>query len=226
MTQLSHLKIKHSKRARRMALRLDPVERVFHLVVPRGISEKRALAFAQQHDAWMQERLSALPPPVRLEGGAVITLLGNRVTIKIHHVPDLHVTKIALEDSILHVRSNKDDPSARISRFLKNFAKDELTVLAHEKAARIGKTVQSISVRDTKSRWGSCSHDGNLSFSWRLIFAPPEAFDYVVAHEVAHLRHLDHSKAFWTLCRDLSDNFVEGQYWMRNHGNELMRYGG
>jgi hypothetical protein len=79
-------------------------------------------------------------------------------------------------------------------------------------------------VREKKSRWGSCSSDDHLSYSWRLIFAPPAALDYVVAHEVAHLVHMNHSKAFWNLCRSLSHDFVNGQYWMKNHGHELMRY--
>ena len=108
---------------------------------------------------------------------------------------------------------------------MKRIAKKELTALAQQKAAEIGETIEKISVRDTKSRWGSCSSDGNLSFSWRLMFAPTEAFDYVVAHEVAHLVHMDHSRSFWNLCRDLSEDFIEGQYWMREHGHELMRYG-
>src|SRR4051812_28398998 len=92
-------------------------------------------------------------------------------------------------------------------------------------AEAISKKVKRASFRATKRRCSSCSHDGRLSYSWRLIFAPTEALDYVVAHEVAHLRHLDHSRNFWGLCRDLSVNFLEGQFWMHNHGQDLMRYG-
>lgn len=220
-----HIKVKHSTRARRVALRLDPIERVFTLVVPKRMSMRRAQAFAESQEAWMQEKLSALPPKITFEDGTIIPILGVRTTIKVHHEPDLKVTKLTLEDGVLHVRTNKDDPSARIKRFLKGMIKEELSILSYEKAAQIDKKITSISVRDTKSRWGSCSCDGSLSYSWRLIFAPPEAFDYVVAHEVAHLEHLNHSKAFWDLCEDLSDNFDEGKYWMDTHGSELMRYG-
>ncbi len=220
-----HIQVKHSKRAKRVALRLDPIERVFHLVVPKGVSMRRAQAFAEGHESWMQQKLSTLPPKMRFEDGAVIPILGVRTEIRVHHEPTLKVTKVILEDGILHVRTNKDDPSARITRFLKALIKEELTILSHEKVARIGKKIASVSVRDTKSRWGSCSSDNNLSYSWRLVFAPPEAFDYVVAHEVAHLRHLNHSDKFWDLCEELSDNFDEGKYWMSKHGNELMRYG-
>jgi len=220
-----HVKIKHSKRAKRVALRLDPIERVFHLVVPKRMSMRRAEAFAASQESWMQEKLSVLPPKITFENGVFIPILGQRTEIKIHREADLKVTKIVLEDGVLHVRTNKDDPSSRIVRFLKSLVKDELEILSNEKAERIGKNVASVSVRDTKSRWGSCSCDGNLSYSWRLIFATPEAFDYVVAHEVAHLEHLNHSENFWDLCSELSDNFVEGKYWMDTHGSELMRYG-
>lgn len=217
--------MKHSKRARRVALRLDPIERVFTLVVPKGMSMRRAEAFAEGQERWMQEKLSALPPKISFQDGVVIPVLGQRVEIKVHREDALKVTKIVLEGGILHVRTNKDDPSARIVRFLKTLIKDELEILSRDKAAEIGRDVQSVSVRDTKSRWGSCSCDGHLSYSWRLIFAPPEAFDYVVAHEVAHLEHLNHSKRFWDVCEALSDNYSEGKYWMGTHGSELMRYG-
>lgn len=220
-----HIQVKHSKRAKRVALRLDPIERVFHLVVPKGVSMRRAQAFAEGHESWMQKKLSALPPKMQFEDGAIIPILGVRTAIRVHHEPALKVTKVVLEDGILHVRTNKDDPSARITRFLKALIKDELTILSHEKVARIRKKIASVSVRDTKSRWGSCSSDDNLSYSWRLVFAPPEAFDYVVAHEVAHLKHLNHSDKFWDLCFELSDNFDEGKFWMDTHGSELMRYG-
>lgn len=220
-----HIKIKHSARARRVALRLDPIERVFHLVVPKRMSIRRAAAFAESQESWMQEKLASLPPKVSFRDGTVLPILGQRTTIKIHHEPSLQVTKILLEDNVLHVRTNKDDPSGRVIRFLKDLVREELDILSREKAAKIGKTIESVTVRDTKSRWGSCSADGKLSYSWRLIFAPPEAFDYVVAHEVAHLQHLNHSKAFWDLCARLSCDYEEGKYWMASHGNELMRYG-
>lgn len=186
---------------------------------------KKALRFAEEHESWMQDKLKDLAPSVTFQDGVSIPVLGHERIIDIHHDPALKRTDIKLTDTHLEVRTNQSEPQGRITRFLKKLAKEELTKTSAEKAQRIGKNIKSISIRDTKSRWGSCSHDGHLSFSWRLIFAPYEAFDYVAAHEVAHLEHLDHSKAFWSLCRDLSDDFVEGEYWMKNHGQELMRYG-
>lgn len=217
--------IKRSRRARRLALRLDPVERVFHLVIPPGTPMSRAKDFAREHKEWMQERLCDLPEPVPFTHGQTIPIFGKNRMISIHKKKSLRTTDIILKYNELLVFTNLEDPAPKIKAYLARLAKEEITRLAHEKVRRIKKKIRTIHVRDTKSRWGSCSEDARLSFSWRLIFAPYESLDYVVGHEVAHLKHLDHSKAFWSVCRQLSDDFLEGQYWMSNYGHELMRYG-
>lgn len=222
---MDHLVIKRSARARRLALRLDPKERVINLVVPKGMSMRKAEEFAHANQLWIEERIAELPPAVPFEDGRIIPILGRDRYIDIYYDPDLKRTDVHLQAGFLTVKTNKEDPSARIERYLRGIAKDVLTELSYQKAAQIRKRITSVSVRDTKSRWGSCAQGGSLSYSWRLIFAPTVAMDYVVAHEVAHLTHLNHSQKFWNLCRDLSDDYVEGEYWMRNHGHELMRYG-
>ena len=218
-------RVRTSKRAKRLALRLDPIERVFELVVPSRCSMKSAYKFADQHEDWMAARINDLPTPVPFQHGSTLPLNGSNVEISLKIDPNRKNISVHLSEKKIEVLSPHEDISARVKRWLKKYAKDILEDLSKEKAQLINKQVQSVSVRDTKSRWGSCSSDGSLSYSWRLIFAPPEAIDYVVGHEVAHLVHLDHSKDFWKLCRELSENFVDGQYWMRNHGQELMKYG-
>lgn len=218
------IKIYYSPRARKLALRLDVKARIFKLIVPRGVSDRRAFMFARQHLEWMKDKLSALPARIEIGHGAILPLFGEDVRVDISYDTDIRRTSMAIENRVLRVETNLDDVRPRILRFLKNEAKAQLTALSKEKAARIDKSIQSVSVRDTTSRWGSCSYDGKLSYSWRLIFAPYETFDYVVAHEVAHLEHLDHSKAFWGVCRALSEDYVAGKYWICNHGNMLMRY--
>ena len=220
-----YVKIRTSKRAKRVALRLDSKERIIELVVPARMSLKRAQDFARQNEIWIQETLATLPPALPYEDGRIIPVLGKERQLDIYIDPERKTTSITMNESYINIKTNKNEPKARIERYLKTLAKEELTKLSQDKAEIIHKSIASVTIRDTKSRWGSCSQDGCLSYSWRLIFAPLCAFDYVVAHEVAHLVHLNHSKAFWTLCRDLSLDFVEGQYWMRNHGHELMRYG-
>lgn len=217
--------VKHSTRARRLALRLDPAERVVRLTVPRGMSLRKAQAFVEDHYDWIEEKIAALPPAVPYEHGRTLPILGQDRLLEIVEPLRGSRTKIELQPETLHVQTLLEAPAPRIERYLRSLAQENLEALSLEKAARIGKRVRGVTVRDTKSRWGSCAYNGNLSYSWRLIFAPRLAMDYVVAHEIAHLMHLNHSRAFWDICRELSEDYVEGEYWMRNHGHELMRFG-
>lgn len=219
------LRIKHSKRARRLALRLDPKERVINLVVPKGVSMRKAQDFARYHGEWIDTVLQELPPLLPFDHERVIPILGADRKIDIQFDENRKSTQIELTPDSLIVRTDRNDPAPRIKRYLKNLVRDKITEMVNAKALDINKPIKAISIRDTKSRWGSCSADGKLSFSWRLIFAPSMAMDYVVAHEVAHRIHMDHSKKFWALCEDLCIDYVEGKYWMRNHAQELMRYG-
>lgn len=219
------LELRVSKQARRMALRLDAKKRVVYLVVPSRTRVDKAYRFAWDNRAWINEHLSTLPMPVPFAHGTVLPLYGKQVRIKVNYDPDLKFTTIRLEDNKLVVDTNKEDPSLRIERFLKEYARESLTELAERKAGRIDKKLRSITVRDTKSRWGSCNSDGEICFSWRLIFAPRAAMDYVVAHEVAHLAYLDHSDKFWDLCHRLSFSYKAGKEWMQEHGHTLMRFG-
>lgn len=219
------LKLKVSRRARRMALRLDTKERVMYLVVPPRHNPKTAHDFAREYSDWIEEKLSELPAPVKFHNGSTIPLFGRDVKIRIHYDPALKKTTFELRPRVLHVYTNRRDVNGRIARFLKQEAEKIIKALAVEKAARIGKKIAEVKIRDTKTRWASCADDGKLNFSWRLIFAPWDALDYVVAHEVAHLVHMNHGPAFWGLCARLSASFDFGRDWMRDHGHSLMRFG-
>ena len=219
------LQLKISKRARRMALRLDSRNHIVNLVVPARFSMKKAETFAYEHRLWIREKLAALPAPIPFEESAIIPILGRNRKLAITFHSSHKRTLITLNDDNMSVTTNQEYPQSRIIRFLKNEAQETLTNLVHEKAALIEKSVKSVTLRDTKSRWGSCSPEGRISLSWRLIFAPWEAMDYVVAHEVAHLVHMNHSKDFWHLCAQLSDDYPSGKKWMRQQGHTLMKYG-
>ncbi len=221
-----HLRLKISPRARRVALRLDTKDRVVNLVVPKRMKLEKAYLFAEQHADWINARVAGLPAQIPFTHGAELPLFGQLRQIRICYNTGLKTTNTALLQNAYIVLTNRGEPESRIIRDLKSRAKSHITALARDKAARLGKKAGNITVRDTKSRWGSCSSRGDLSFSWRLIFAPEAALDYVVAHEVAHLKHMNHSKAFWNTCRALSDNYLEGHTWIRASGHELMRYGG
>lgn len=219
-----NLVLKINPRAKRMALRLDPKKRVINLVVPKRGSMRAAYLFALEHKYWIREKINDLPDHILFVNGAAIPLLGQERTIKVNLSKALKTTTITLNNNEILVDTNKENPSNRIKRFIINLAKEELTSLSKQKADLIGKTVASVDVKDTASRWGSCSQDGKLSYSWRLIFAPNDAFDYVVAHEVAHLCHMDHSPAFWHVCEDISANYSKGKSWMKRNSGELIRY--
>lgn len=219
------LTLKINGRAKRMALRVDIKARKVNLVVPKRGSMRQAYKFALEHKYWIREKISEFPDTIEFKHGTTISILGEDVVINVAHDETLKRTSIQLRNNELLVSTNKDDPSSRIKRFIITHANERLSALAHEKAEIVSKTITQIDVKDTSSRWGSCSSDGRLSFSWRLIFAPYDAFDYVVAHEVAHLTHMDHSPKFWNHCADICKDYSAGKTWMKRHSGELIRYG-
>lgn len=217
--------VKRSKRAKRVALRLDPVERVVNLIVPSHMPLNKAYKFAQNHEEWVQQTLDNLAPPIPFANNTKLSIFGDTIRLSINKDTNLKRTTIQTNENTITVNTYLDNPTNRITAYLKKLAKTGLADIASDKADIINRKISSISVKDTKSRWGSCSQNAELSFSWRLVFAPYNAIDYVVAHEVAHLIHMNHSESFWKLCEQLSCNYQDGKYWMKNHGNELMRYG-
>ncbi len=219
------LQLSVSERAKRMALRLDPRSRTVQLVVPKRANMRTAYLFAEQNKDWIREKLRELPKLVPFKDGEILPILGRDRTIIVLYNPALKGTEILLKKDELIVMTNKTDPSSRIRRFLIDFARDKLTELALEKASAMRRRIMDVQVKDTRSRWGSCTEDGRISFSWRLIFAPYKAFDYVVAHECAHLVHMDHSENFWRVCEKASRDYEEGKGWMHKNAHGLMRFG-
>ncbi|MFO1120623.1 MAG: YgjP-like metallopeptidase domain-containing protein [Rhodospirillales bacterium] len=125
----------------------------------------------------------------------------------------------------LRVGGDAGSVPGRIRRWLRDEARRAIEARIVAKAALLPRLPAAISLRDTRSRWGSCSSGGRLSFSWRLILAPPPVLDYVVAHELAHLRHHGHGPAFWAAVDELSDQVRAARAWLRRHGSTLSRYG-
>lgn len=220
-----HIKLRRDSRARRMALRLDPAQRCVHFVLPRFASTSKAQAFIDDHRQWVMDRINELPEYIALEAGAVLPILGREVRVVVEKDPTRKSTHIELQDYTLLVQTNLDEYEPRIKRFLKSLAREYLTDILKEKTAQLEKKPKKIQIRDTKTRWGSCSADGNISLSWRLIFAPPDAMDYVVAHEAAHLIHMDHSKNFWAQCEALCVGYKAGKKWMKSEGYTLHQFG-
>jgi len=131
---------------------------------------------------------------------------------------------VAVDEKVIRVGGRVEHMPRRLLDFLKKEAKREMETRAFEYAAQIGARPRRITVRDTASRWGSCSSTRSLSFSWRLILAPPYVVDYVVAHEVAHLKEMNHGPGFWRLVRGLVGDVKRPQAWLAQHGAALHRY--
>lgn len=215
------LVIRRHRSAKRICLRYNPTDHAISLTLPRHTRVNDGLVFLMQKSEWLLATLRDMPTKKCIKPGAVIPLLGKRVRVK--HEETLR-RKWILKDDILSVGGPRDEFAERVTEALKKIASVTLTNLAERDATRISRKVARVSVRDTRSRWGSCSSTARLSFSWRLIFAPREVMEYVVAHEVAHLRHMNHSPAFWNVVAVLCPEFEAAKDWLKLHGKDLYRF--
>jgi predicted metal-dependent hydrolase len=216
------LRVRRSDRARRLAIRILPNSGTAELVLPKRASMRQGIAFAKERADWLQEHLADLPMPIPFADGAVVPLMGEPK--KIRRIEGLF-DDIWCEGDALIVQIARRDLSAAVRDYLRGEAKRELRNRATEMAAQISRPFRRLTVRDTSSRWGSCSWQGDLSFSWRLILAPEPVIDYMVAHEVSHLAHMDHSSRFWRQVEELAGDVEEAKDWLREHGAGLHRYG-
>jgi predicted metal-dependent hydrolase len=213
--------IRISQRARRVALRIHSAEGKVEVILPRGV--KTGLRFLAAKREWIAARLQALPQSVPFVEGAVVPVLG--VPHRIEHDRDPAAPPVSIADGEIRVSGDPAHLARRVRDHLVITARAELAPRARRLAARIGREVTRVNVRDTKSRWGSCSGQGNLSFSWRLILAPEPVLDYVVAHEVAHLVEMNHGPRFWHLVERLAPGSAAPRAWLKRHRNRLLSYG-
>jgi len=212
-------------RARRLILRVAQGTREVVVVAPSKRELKDALAFAERQRPWIAARLAEQAPPVEFAPGAEIPILGRRHTIE--HRPFARAGAWIEEsgDLRLCVSGGQAHVARRTEDFLKRLARAHLAERTHEHCARLGVAPPKLSIRDPATRWGSCSPASGISFSWRLVLAPPRVLDYVAAHEAAHLVHMNHSKAFWRLLATLVPDVRGPVRWLATDGRDLHRYG-
>ena len=219
--------VRRSARARRMLLRVDPVRGGPELVLPAGAKVDAARAFATKNLGWLRARLAHLPARTSFVQGATVPILGREHVIR--HRPDQRGGVWRVEDpdgSVeLHVSGAEEHLARRVTDFLKGEARRIVAPRAKLHAEALGRRVGRVTVRDTATRWGSCSSRGDLSFSWRLVLAPEEVLDYVVAHEAAHLVEMNHSERFWALVERLMPDYRRPRTWLKRHGAKLHAYG-
>jgi predicted metal-dependent hydrolase len=224
--------LKRTARARRFTLRIRAATHDIILTMPSRGSLAEARSFAERHAAWIGTRLELLPKLRRFEPGECVPLRG--CLHEIAHCPGRRGT-VWIEAGIAKVEGTANPAlcvsgeasfvARRVRDFLIREARRDLAEAIARHATRLGVAPRKLSLRDTTSRWGSCSSTGALSFSWRLIMAPPHVLDYLAAHEVTHMRHMNHSPAFWRTLIGLYPETERAEAWLKASGAELLRFG-
>jgi predicted metal-dependent hydrolase len=211
------------RNARRLRLRLDEKRGVLKLTGPLRMNRKAALAWAAEQREWVEAQIGAMEPAEPFAPGVVIPLEGTDIEL-VWSQGEARTPR--LEDDRLICGGPRQGFARRIELFLKRRALDVLSRETAEIAERVGVTVRTVAVGDADTRWGSCTSSGRIRYSWRLILAPPQARKYVVAHEVAHLRHMDHGAKFKALERELFVGDADAaRLLLRRVGSRLKRIG-
>jgi predicted metal-dependent hydrolase len=213
---------RRSARARRVSLRIDPTGGAVVVTLPLRATRKAGMALLMGHADWVANRLAALPDAVKFTDGAMVPIGGE--LHRIRHAPGSRGAAFLLEQE-LHVTGAAEFLARRVRDFLRQEARRRLTGLAVAKAGLLGIAPSRVTIKDTKSRWGSCAPDKSLALSWRLVMAPAFVQDYVVAHEVAHLRHMNHGPKFWAQVDELTPHTKTAIPWLRAEGARLLRIG-
>ncbi len=214
---------RRNAQAKRLVLRLSRDRSGVIVTLPPRASRSEALAFALKSSSWIAKRLKAEPQARPLEAGDEILLRGE-----LHRVVHAGVRRgtVEVQDGVIRVAGDAVHLQRRLIDWLKAQARHDLLAASEVYAKAMGVSFHRISVRDQKSRWGSCSSDGVLSYSWRLILAPSFVLDYVAAHEVAHLKHMNHGRHFWRLVLTQCPNASRAKSWLKKNGGVLHAYAG
>jgi predicted metal-dependent hydrolase len=215
---------RRNERARRMTLRMDRSMQSCVMTLPKRASKIEAQRFAEKSKPWIEKQLAKQLKITHFHHGSTITLRGMpHMILATGSVRGL--VKHVADDAALIVPGAPDHLARRLTDWLKAEARRDLVVACEAYAAKMGTRYSSLTVRDQKSRWGSCAASGALSFSWRLVMAPAFVLDYVAAHEVAHLREMNHGPRFWRLVLANCPHTRDAKTWLKAHGQELHRVG-
>ncbi|MGE0846230.1 MAG: M48 family metallopeptidase [Flavobacteriaceae bacterium] len=214
--------LRRSARAERISLKLGQRGDAFVLTVPARAREADALRFAESQAGWMRARLSRLAPRVPFAPGAEIPLRGEP-----HRLVASGGLRGLVEaaDGAITVPGLPEHFARKTTDFLKRQARADLVEATARYCAAIGVEPRRVALRDPQTRWGSCSTSGTISYSWRLIMAPAQVLDYLAAHEVAHIRHMNHGPKFWKLLREICPGTDGAEAWLKRHGRSLHAYG-
>ncbi|WP_375254711.1 M48 family metallopeptidase [Yoonia sp.] len=207
--------LRHSARARRLSLRVSRLDGRVTLTMPDYTPAREGLAFLQSKEDWLRGHIAKLRPARLVDVGSEVLFRGRIV-----RVVEGTGRRAALKKDVIEVAASKP-AAAQIKALLRHHARDALAEASDRYARSLGCSYTRLSIRDTRSRWGSCSAQGTLMYSWRLIMAPVPVLDYVAAHEVAHLVEMNHQPAFWQVVAGLCPDYQSHRHWLRNHGDTL-----
>jgi hypothetical protein len=215
------LKIVQSSVSRKLVLRIDGKERIPILSIPKYCTRKKAIDFVHENMDWIVENLQKLPEQHLFTDGEEISLFGKKV--KISHQPAARCG-VMLENNTLIVSGNAEFLHRRVRDYIHKLAAEEFYIRSKKLAAELGCRLNGVCIKDAKTRWGSCSTLGNINYSWRIALAPDFVIDYLVAHEVSHLKHNNHSAAFWQCVASLDSDWKKGRNWLKENGKILYAY--
>ncbi len=219
------VRVVENVRTTRLTLRLVPsgkAEEALRVTVPPGTPDAEVDGFINRNRHWAATRLARLPDVVRIEEGATIPLRGVPHRI-LHSGRTRGVVATGMDEDgpVIRVHGDRGTVPRKVVEFLKRQARADLTAAVARYTATLGVEAASITLRDTTSRWGSCSTSGALNFSWRIVLAPPAVLEYLAAHEAAHLREMNHSDAFWSLVAAICPDYEAQKAWLRSNGSGL-----
>ncbi len=215
------IKVVQSASSKKLILHIDNKERIPVLSIPKYCTRKRAVNFVNENMDWILETLKKLPERKYFSDGETISLFGQNVMIS--HQPNARCG-VRLDGSILIVSGGAEFLHRRIKDYIRKTAEEEFYKLSTPLADKIGCKINGICIKDTKSRWGSCSTLNNINYNWRIALAPQYVIDYLMAHEVAHLKHQNHSANFWQCVAGLYPDWQKGRDWLQKSGRLLYTY--
>ncbi len=210
--------LRQNSNSRRITLRISALDGKITITGPNYIGFKEFRKFAESKKSWLKSKRKSFEPPIFVCEGTKIPITGIETKISLGDFPE--PKKIG---NILFVSKEKS-VSTQVKKYLKEIGRIHFEYMCKEFSERLGSRVRKITLRDTRSRWGSCSNDANLMFSWRLVMAPEHVLAYVAAHEVAHLKHMNHSRDFWETVEFLFGPYKKERAWLKQNGSSLHRY--
>ena len=216
------LMVAENARSTRLTLRIEPGGRALKLTVPPGLPNGEIDRFIARQQGWLMTRLARYPAHGQIADGGTISLRGVEHVIRATGKPRGRTQSVAEDGRLyLDVGGAPEHLARRIRDFLKAEARRDLSEAVGRHTQALGRRARKVTLKDTRSRWGSCTSDGRLAFSWRIVMAPPHVIDYLAAHEVAHLAEMNHGPRFWAACRRLCPGTDEAKTWLKRHGSML-----